>query len=135
MNARYLLDTNICVAILRQRPSGIVAKVRTKRPEEIALSSITLAELEYGVAKSQYPERNKIALLEFLIPFAILDFDEGAAAHYGTIRDSLESRGTPIGPMDLLIAAQVVSNNLILVTGNVKEFNRVKGLSIENWLG
>jgi tRNA(fMet)-specific endonuclease VapC len=135
MNARYLLDTNICIAILRQRPSGIVAKIRAKKPEEIALSSITLAELEYGVVRSQYPERNRIALFEFLTSFAILDFDAGAAAHYGTIRASLESRGTPIGPMDLLIASQAMSNNLTLVTGNVREFKRVNGLSVENWLG
>jgi len=98
------------------------------------VSTITIAELEYGVYRSQKTDQNRIALLEFLVPLAILDFDHGAAAVYGGIRASLESRGTPIGPMDLLIAAQAMSQGLILVTNNEREFSRLEGLGIENWI-
>ena len=98
------------------------------------MSTITIAELEYGVYRSQNTDQNRIALLEFLVPLAILDFDQSAAAVYGSIRASLESRGTPIGPMDLLIAAQAMSQGLILVTNNEREFGRVEGLGIENWI-
>jgi len=112
----------------------VVGKIGSKRPEEIVISTITIAELEYGVEKSLHPDRNRIALLEFLVPFMILDFDQMATLHYGQIRLSLESKGMPIGPMDMLLAAQARSRNLILVTNNEKEFQRIDGLQIENWL-
>lgn len=129
----YLLDTNICIYIIRKKPAPVIERVRSKQVGQIAISTITLAELEYGIVRSQYPERNRIALLEFLFPFAILDFDQRACAEYGQIRALLESKGRPIGPMDLLLAAQAKSRHLILVTNNEKEFRRIEGLRIENW--
>ena len=131
---KYLLDTSTCIYIINKKPPPAVARVRSKQPEDVAVSTITVAELEYGVYRSQNTDQNRIALLEFLVPLAILDFDQSAAAVYGSIRASLESRGTPIGPMDLLIAAQAMSQGLILVTNNEREFGRVEGLGIENWI-
>jgi tRNA(fMet)-specific endonuclease VapC len=130
----YLLDTNICIYIIRKRPPTVVKRVQSKEPGRIAISTITLAELEYGIARSQYPDRNRLALLEFLFPFALLDFDQRACDHYGRIRASLESKGKPIGPMDLLLAAQARSRDMILVTNNEKEFKRIDRLRIENWV-
>lgn len=101
--------------------------------EQVGISAVTLAELEYGVAKSQYPERNSVALVEFLTPFRVLDFDQAAAHEYGQIRRSLEEKGQPIGPMDLLIAAHAIANNLVLVTNNEREFERVPLPGLENW--
>jgi tRNA(fMet)-specific endonuclease VapC len=129
----YLLDTNICIYIINKKPPAVVKRIQSKQPEQIAISSITKAELEYGVVRSRYPDRNRIALLEFLIPFMILDFDQMASVVYGWIRSFLESKGKPIGPMDLLLAAQAKSRNMILVTNNEKEFNRIDGLQTENW--
>jgi tRNA(fMet)-specific endonuclease VapC len=129
----YLLDTNICIYIIKKRPAGVLQQVQSKQPGEIVLSAITLAELEYGVARSHYPDRNRVALLEFVLSFTILDFDQLASAEYGRIRSWLESKGRPIGPMDLLLAAQAKSHNLILVTNNEKEFRRIDGLRLENW--
>ena len=129
----YLLDTNICIYIINQKPPAVVKRIQSKQPEQIAISSITLAELEYGIVRSRYPDRNRIALLEFLFPFMILDFDQMASVVSGWIRSFLESKGKPIGPMDLLLAAQAKSRNMILVTNNEKEFNRIDGLQTENW--
>ncbi len=133
----YLLDTNICVYIINKKPaaalSAILKRVQSKRPGQIAISTITLAELEYGVVRSRYPDRNRIALSKFLVSFALLDFDQAAAAEYGRIRLLVESTKKPIGPMDLLLAAQAKSHDLILVTNNEREFVRIDGLQIENW--
>jgi len=129
----YLLDTNTCVYIINRKPSAVLKRVQSKQPGQIAISTITLAELEYGVARSRYPDRNRIALLEFLFPLTILDFDQRAAGEYGRIRFLLESKRKPIGPMDLLLAAQAKAHNLILVTNNEKEFARIDDLRIENW--
>jgi tRNA(fMet)-specific endonuclease VapC len=130
---KYLLDTNTCIYVINRKPPSAVARIRSKQAEDIAVSTVTIAELEYGVHRSRKTDQNRIALLEFLVPLSILDFDQGAAAVYGSIRASLESKGTPIGPMDLLIAAQAMSLGLILVTNNEREFSRVDGLEIENW--
>ena len=111
----------------------MLKKVESKQPGQIAISTITLAELEYGITRSRYPDRNRVALLEFLLPFTILDFDQAASAEYGHIRSLLESEGKSIGPMDLLLAAQARSHSLVLVTNNEKEFKRVEGLRFENW--
>ena len=113
--------------------SPALKRVQSKPPGHIAISTITLAELEYGIARSRYPDRNRIALLEFLFPFAILDFDQRACVDYGRIRASLEAKGRPIGPMDLLLVAQAKSRDLILVTNNEREFRRIDSLRIENW--
>jgi len=130
----YLLDTNICIYIINKKPGTVLKRIQSKRPDQVAISTITQAELEYGLSRSKFPERNRAALLQFLFPFQLLDFDQLAAVQYGTIRSDLESKGKPIGAMDLLIAAQAVSRNLILVTNNEKEFGRVGGLRIENWV-
>ena len=129
----YLLDTNICIYIINKKPATVLKSVQSKRPEQIAISTITVAELEYGVARSRDPGRNRMALLEFLFPFTILDFDQKAAMEYGRIRSWLEPKGRPVGPMDMLLAAQAKAHNLILVTNNEKEFASVDGLRIENW--
>ena len=130
----YLLDTNICIYIINKKPATVLKRIQSKRPDQVAISTITQAELEYGLARSRFPEGNRAALLQFLFPFQLLDFDQLAAVQYGTIRSNLESKGRPIGAMDLLIAAQAVSRNLILVTNNEKEFGRVEGLKVENWV-
>jgi len=129
----YLLDTDICIYIINKKPAAVLRRVQSKQPGQVAISTITLAELEYGIVRSRDPDRNRIALLEFLLPFAILDFDQAAAVEYGRVRSLLESQGRPIGPMDLLLAAQAKSHHLILVTNNEKEFRRIEGLRIENW--
>jgi tRNA(fMet)-specific endonuclease VapC len=129
----YLLDTNICIYIINRRSPSVLKRIQARQPEQIAISTVTVAELEYGVAQSRQPDQNRVALLEFLLPFEILDFDQMAALEYGQIRSSLEKKGRPIGPMDMLLAAQAKSRNLVLVTNNEKEFRRVDGLHVENW--
>ncbi len=131
---KYMLDTNICIYTIKRKPSSVVERIRRTKLEEICLSTITLSELEYGVAKSSSPDRNRLALLAFLTPFRILDFDQAAAAEYGRIRSELERKGMVIGPMDLLIAAHTKSCNLILVSNNIGEFARIDGLKAENWV-
>jgi len=130
----YLLDTNICIYIIKKKPVDLLKTLKTKSKKDIYISSITIAELEYGIAKSQFPEKNKIALIEFLSIFNILPFDDNDAVDFGKIKKELEKKGKIIGPMDLLLAAQAKSKKLILVTNNTKEFERVEGLKIENWL-
>ncbi|MGA2640527.1 MAG: type II toxin-antitoxin system VapC family toxin [Spirochaetia bacterium] len=129
----YLLDTNTCIYIINKKPPSVVKRIRARRPEDIAISTITIAELEYGVARSKFPERNRAALMEFLLPFSILEFDQIAATFYGIIRSGLDKMGNPIGSMDMLLAAQARSRNLTMVTNNESEFKRVEGLEIENW--
>jgi len=129
----YLLDTNICIYIINKKPASVIKRIQTKQPEQIAISTITQAELEYGIARSRNVDQNRIALLEFLFPFLLIDFDQMAAVQYGLIRASLESRGKPIGSMDMLLAAQAKARDLILVTNNEKEFHRIEGLKLENW--
>ncbi len=130
----YLLDTNICIYIIKKKPVDVLKTLKTKSKKDIYVSSITIAELEYGVAKSQFPEKNKVALIEFLSIFNILPFDDTDAVEFGMIKTDLEKKGKIIGPMDLLIAGQAKSKKLILITNNVKEFERVEGLKIENWV-
>ncbi len=129
----HLLDTNICIYLIKEQPESVVRQMQSKEIEQVGISTITLSELEYGVAKSQYTERNRVALIEFLTPFRILDFDQAAAHEYGRIRTFLEEKGQLIGPMDLLIAAHAIARNLVLVTNNEREFQRVAALKIENW--
>ena len=131
---RYLLDTNICIYIIKKRPPEVLERLVSLDHEEVGVSSITVAELEYGVAKSSRPRQNREALLNFLAPLQILAFDDQAAQHYGKIRAYLERKGQTIGAMDLLIAAHSRSLSLTLVTNNEKEFSRVPGLTVENWV-
>ncbi len=129
----HLLDTNICIYLIKKRPQIVVERLRSRSIEEIGISTITISELDHGVEKSASPEQNRIALVEFLTPFCILEYDQLAAYEYGRIRSRLEKEGQIIGPMDLLIAAHAVAENVILVTNNEKEFNRVSGIKTENW--
>jgi tRNA(fMet)-specific endonuclease VapC len=131
---KYLLDTNICIYIIKRKPSKIFKKFESLRISDVAISSITLAELEYGVYKSTQPEKNTIALTKFLAPISILPFEDTAAKVYGIIRTNLELKGQPIGPYDLLIAAHAHSLGLTLVTNNIKEFKKIKDLKLENWM-
>ena len=129
----YLIDTNICIYIMNQRPPELVQKFKKFEIGQIGISSITVSELNYGVAKSQQKKSNTKRLEEFLTPFVILPFDENASKYYGTIRFHLESQGSVIGPLDMLIAVHAVSENLTLVTNNEKEFQRIDSLKVENW--
>jgi len=131
---KYLLDTNICIYIIKKKPQQVLKQFAKLKPGTLAISNITVAELYYGVAKSSFPNENTIALEEFLQPLHILDFTKEDAMKYGIIRAKLESIGKIIGAMDLLPAAQAINNNLILVTNNEKEFLRVENLRIENWV-
>lgn len=131
---KYLLDTNIVAYIIKRMPLEVLHKLQSLDWTEIAISSIVVAELWYGVEKSQLKEQNKTALEAFLRPFTVLDFDTQAAEAYASIRADLESKGKIIGANDLLISAHALSHGLILVTNNTKEFERVGGLQIENWI-
>jgi len=130
----YLLDTNICIYIIKKKPASVIDKFKTIPIGEIGISSITLAELQYGIMKSSNSEKNRIALNQFVTPLQILDFDFEATITYGEIRADLERKGTPIGPLDTLIAANAKSRNLTLVTNNEREFSRVTDLKVENWV-
>ena len=130
---RYMLDTNICIYVIRKKPSRLIQHFQNLRISDVGISSITFSELEYGVAKSQRSQQNKMALMEFLAPIEILPYDDMAAIQYGEIRASLERQGTPIGSLDMLIAAHALSIHSILVTNNESEFRRVPGLMVENW--
>jgi tRNA(fMet)-specific endonuclease VapC len=129
-----MLDTDICIYLIKRKPIHVLERLKTFRPVEVAVSSVTVAELQYGAYKSSRPERNQEALAEFLLPLEVVSFDESAAAHYGEIRTYLERKGNIIGAMDLLIAAHARSLSLILVTTNIHELQRVPGLRAENWV-
>ncbi|MBN1625678.1 MAG: type II toxin-antitoxin system VapC family toxin [Deltaproteobacteria bacterium] len=130
----YMLDTDICIYIIKKKPAQVLQRLKKSAISDIAISSITLSELEYGIAKSSQPEQNRAALIGFLAPLEIVHFDEKAAFHYGKIRSLLESEGKMIGAMDLLIASHARSLSLTLVTNNVKEFKRIPKLQLENWV-
>ncbi|MGJ4754742.1 type II toxin-antitoxin system tRNA(fMet)-specific endonuclease VapC [Leptospira kmetyi] len=131
---QYLLDTNICIYIINQKPESVYKKFKKIKLENIFISSITEFELKYGVQKSLHFERNLKVLEEFLSYLNILPFVSEDANKAARIRVELEKVGKPIGPFDLLIASQALSNKLTLVTNNEKEFTRVKDIKIENWL-
>jgi len=134
MGLTHLLDTNICVAIIRRRAPGTLARLQRMKPGSVGVSIITVAELECGAAKSLQPQRNREALEQFLLPLEIMEYDAAAAQHYGDIRSHLEKAGTPIGPLDTLIAAHARSLNALLITNNLGEFRRVPGLKVEDWI-
>jgi tRNA(fMet)-specific endonuclease VapC len=131
---KYLLDTNICIYIIKRKPPKIFKKFESLKINDVAISSITLAELEYGVYKSTQPEKNMIALVKFLVPISILPYEDNAAKAFGIIRANLEPKGQSIGPYDLLIAAHAYSLGLILITNNIKEFKKIKELKLGNWV-
>jgi tRNA(fMet)-specific endonuclease VapC len=129
----FLLDTNMCIYLIKKKPPEVLRKFSEYTVGDIGVSSVTAAELYFGVQKSQHPAQNLRALEQFLLPLTVVELGHGAAVAYGRIRATLEERETPIGPLDTLIAAHAVAMDLTLVTNNVREFARVPGLKIENW--
>jgi tRNA(fMet)-specific endonuclease VapC len=130
---KWMLDTNICIDIIRTRPRSVLDQFTGHTVGDIGLSVVTLAELEYGVSASGRPAKNRDALDQFVSPLQIAPFDRHATVAYGRLRAVLEKKGQMIGSMDLLIAAHAVSLDVRLVTHNSREFERVPGLKIENW--
>ncbi|MBM3180763.1 MAG: type II toxin-antitoxin system VapC family toxin [Chloroflexi bacterium] len=131
---KYMLDTNICIGLIRQKPQKLIQRLTHCEPGEVGVSSITIAELAFGANKSNQVEQNLSALDQFLLPVEVADFDQRASAAYGIVRAYLEREGKVIGSMDMLIGAHALSLDTILVTNNVDEFQRILKLKIENWL-
>ncbi len=129
---RYLLDTNICIYVIKERPPSMLESFN-RHAGHIAISAITLSELLHGVEKSAVPERNLAVVENFCSRLDVLPYGPKASLHYGQIRAALERRGTPIGVNDLHIAAHARSEGLTLVSNNLREFERVEGLLLENW--
>lgn len=130
---KYMLDTNICVYIIKKRPERVLQRFMQQAPDNLCISAITLAELEYGIENSSFPERNRLALAMFLSGIQVLPFDDAAAEEYGKIRAKLKKAGTPVGANDMLIAAHAKAHGLIIVTNNTREFDRIENLNVENW--
>jgi tRNA(fMet)-specific endonuclease VapC len=130
----YLLDTDICIYLIKKRPPEVLDRFRQHSPQDVAISTITLFELQYGVEKSQYPQRSKDALAKFFLPLNLINLDRSSAIEASIIRAHLEKKGMPIGPYDLLIAGLARSQDMTLVTNNIKEFERVVSLHLENWV-
>lgn len=131
---KVMLDTNTCIAIIKRKPPQVLKRFNAYRVGEIGISWITLAELEFGVAKSRHLEKNQEALDEFILPLEIASFDREAARVYGRVRAALEKKGTPIGSLDMMIGAHALALGVTLATNNTKEFARIKGLNIIDWL-
>ena len=129
---KYLLDTNLCIRVLRDRPKGLRERFNAEAPS-LSISSVVLYELLVGAAKSARPVENRHAVEAFASRLEVLDFDADAAAHAGEIRADLELQGRSIGSYDLLIAGHARSRGLVVVTGNLAEFRRVEGLRCEDW--
>jgi tRNA(fMet)-specific endonuclease VapC len=129
----YVLDTDICIYIIKNSPPGVIKKFNTLYLGDVGISSVTMAELCYGANKSQYPDKNLSALQNFILPLVVLPFDDLAANVYGDVRNQFEKQGTPIGALDLMIASHAKSLGVTLVTNNTREFSRVPALKIENW--
>lgn len=130
---RYLLDTNICIYVIKHRPPSVRERFNAEQGR-MAISSITLAELAHGAEKSQRPAATLAVVEDFCSRLVVLPYAEAAAWHYGSVRAALERLGTPIGVNDLHIAAHARSAGLVLVSNNLREFERVPGLLMENWL-
>lgn len=128
-----MLDTNICIYAIKHRPPAVVAALRQHESAGLGVSGITVAELEFGAAKSG-SARNITALQQFLEPLSVADFDREATRAYGRVRAQLEAAGTPIGLLDTLIAAHALALDVTLVTNNLREFARVPGLRLVNWV-
>lgn len=130
---KYLLDTNICVFLFRRKFPSVLQRLHQTQAGEVGISAVTLAELRYGADRSSDPPKNHAVIDAFLTTVAVVEFREDAARLYGLVRSDLESRGTPIGPLDNMIAAHTLSLGVTLVTNNVREFSRVTGLVVEDW--
>ena len=131
---RYMLDTNICIYAIKNKPEQVFMRLQEHDPAEICISSVTYAELVHGVEKSEAIEKNRLALALLLANIEIMSFDSLAAEGYGKVRADLEKMGTPIGPLDMMIAGHAKALDYTVVTNNTKEFERVKGLKLENWV-
>ncbi len=131
---KYLLDTNICIYLMKKKPVSVIQRFRTIPPMEVGISTITIAELEFGVEKSQKAKENREALQRFLLPLIIIPFELADTKSYGQIRQHLQSLGKPIGAMDLQIAAQARQREITLVTNNTREFSHIPKLQLENWV-
>ncbi len=131
---KYMLDTNICIYIIKKNPTQVVQRFISYQKGDLGISSIVLAELEKGVEKSANKEKNRLALNLILDPLKVVPFGKAEAKKYGSIRAYLEKTGISIGGMDTLIAAHAVSLGVPIITNNVSEFERVPGLKVENWL-
>ena len=131
---RFMLDTNIIAYAKNNRPEAVLKRLMQHSPEDYCISSITLAELEFGVYNSARPEQNQLALVTFLARIKVVPFDADTAREYGIIRADLTRKGTLIGANDLLIAAHARALDVTLVTNNTREFERVDGLKLENWV-
>lgn len=131
---KVMLDTNTCIALIKRRPVHVLQKFDEYVVGDIGISVITLAELRYGVSKSQHQSKNQIALDEFILPLEIAAWDESATQRYGELRSTLEKLGTPIGALDTLIAAHALSLGVTLVTNTTREFKRVVGLNVVDWI-
>ncbi|MBV6395173.1 MAG: tRNA(fMet)-specific endonuclease VapC [Anaerolineales bacterium] len=131
---KYMLDTNICIGLIRHKPQHLIDRLTNYAPLEVGVSSIVVAELTHGAQKSSQAEQNLAALEQFLLPLEIAAFDQRAASAYGYIRALLERSGNVIGSMDLLIGAHALSLDVVLVTNNIGEFKRIPNLKIEDWM-
>ncbi len=132
---RYMLDTNVCVDILRGKSKVLLSCLGNHNPDEVAISVIVFSELQFGISKSTNPAKNLETVTDFCTPLSILPFDSNAAEQYGKTRAYLERAGTLIGPLDMLIGAHALAVDAVLVTNNEREFSRVPDLQVENWLG
>lgn len=130
---KYLLVTNICIFVINLRPAGVRQRLERLAIGDVGVSTVTVSELQYGVAKSKATERNQAALDKFLLPLEILPYDHFAARHYGHLRCHLEKQGTPIGPLDMMIAAHALAINATLITHNTSAFERVPSLRLDDW--
>ena len=130
----YMLDTNICIYIIKKRPLGLLKKFNTIQEDRLSISVVTYAELQYGVERSSSKKLNQRIVIDFVSLLNVLSWDMDAARYYGKIRAYLEKNGTPIGNMDLMIAAHALSQKYTLVSNNLKEFKRIKNLKYENWV-
>ena len=131
---KFMLDTNICIYVIKKKPHDVIERFKRTEISQIGISSITLSELFYGVSKSSKPEQNRIALMQFIAPLEILPYGDEASQYYGELRAYLEKQSTPVGSLDMLIAAHALSISCTLVTNNEKEFTRIPDLKIENWV-
>jgi len=131
---KVMLDTNICIYLIKQQPPTVIERFLSHPVGDIGISSITAAELAFGVSKSRHADKNRRALEQFLAPFEVAAFDQAAAWSYGRLRAQLEAKGSPIGSMDLLIASHALSLRVRLVSNNLREFRQVPGLRLDNWV-
>jgi tRNA(fMet)-specific endonuclease VapC len=130
----YMLDTNICIYIIKKRPIGLLEKFNSIPKNSLCISVVTYAELQYGVERSSSKKMNQKIIQDFISRLIVLSWDMDAAGKYGKIRSNLEKKGTPIGNMDLMIAAHALSQKCTIVSNNLREFKRVEGLKYENWV-